>query len=1591
MTVLIGLVVLVFSARAQITSNFSTDADGWAIGDLSGGSAQTITYSSSGGNPGGYISLTTGNPNPFYWFAPAKFLGNRAYTSFGEALTFDVRTTATAIDHTGSGDIMIINNSNVSIYANFTVLPGAPGTWTTMSIMLDETGNWKNSNISGSAASRAQVIDVLTSIQAIRINFAWKAYPTNGITGSLDNVVMGTHPATPPAPSITSLSAKAAVRGTNITITGSNFGANATSNVVWFGDVKGNIVTASSTSITVTVPVAADYAPIMVLNTTTQLSTLSRQKFAPTFPSNGGGQLYKGSFLSDIVYNRSVGYISHGDLNGDGKPEMFASQGTQISIYENVSTPGSITTSSFATRIDLNPTLAAGYYEIHNDDLDGDGKPDVFFALRDNPDQGRVGVLRNIHTSGPISAASFDTYQEYNFPVYTAVTAMSADLDGDGKPEILGWGGSCAPSPLYILQNISVVGEIRFTSAYSITGATSCQGRFEVADLDGDGKLDVVQSTGNETRIFRNLSVPGTISFAAGFDMGNGGNIASIGDLDNDGKPEIVYANGGMKIFKNVSTAGTLTSASFQGPTIFANGTNVAKIADVNGDGKPDVVVGGGSAMGVYQNVTPDGVINTSSFLPIVPIDVTNLPTEIDVFDVDADGYPDVVSNSANLIQINRNTVTIAPTITNINPKSGTPGSTLTITGTNFSTVATDNTLYFGAAKATVTNATSTSLTVTVPLGATFDQISLSLRGYNVFSPQFFTPTFSGGSPFAASSMAAPFDITNGTTSTGLSVMDYDGDGKVDVLVDNAGSVNALRNIGNTGVIDATTFAAPYAVTNQGQAIRGVDIDGDGKLDLTTPGYIWRNISNPALPNPIAFDASVTRDGSTVTRFAPPRDLNGDGRVDMIYTTSGTNITYVQNESRAGGFAANSTTMSSFLSIVTQPKPSSGGYCAAADFDGDGFNDLVATNPNTDNFSAFISAGQTGNLTTASFSAGKLFAAGDVPAGLAVLDFDGDGKLDVAIANSVNSSTTTISLYRNVSTIGSIDFQRQDFQAALGPTDIVAADIDGDGKPDLVTTNVNSNSFSIFRNTSTTGVINTSSFAAKVDYPIASQPRGLSVADIDNDTRPDIIVTRATNIVSIFKNLVPLGPIISFSQQPVNKTACENGTVTFSVAATGASNLTYNWQLFNSGTGSFSDLSANANYSGVNTATLTVTAITAGMNGNIYRCRVNGTGASEKNSDQATLTTSVSPSPPLTSGATSCKGSSLTLTAGGSIDGNYRWFDSPTASQPINGEVNSNFATPVIFSTTTFYAAIANANGCLSTKTAAVATIAPLTKPAISSNGTLLCGVNVVTIKGPAGFSTYNWSNGESTQNIDVSFTGSYSLIVQDANGCQSLASDAITITAGSVPKPVIDANKTRLCSAGDQVILTAPAGFSAYEWSNGETTQTLVVTDAGTFNVRVTNSSGCRSETSDDITVDLGAEKPSISVGKNVLVSTPAKTYQWSYGEIAIPGATSQFLDYNPFQYGTYAVSVTDFSDCAATSDVFVNLVTAVEDEIVQAVVYPNPFIDVIELDADEAQLLDATGKHVQHLQRGKNDASQLSRGLYIVITGSKKIKISK
>src|SRR5882672_933546 len=81
--------------------------------------------------------------------------------------------------------------------------------------------------------------------------------------------------------------------------------------------------------------------------------------------------------------------------------------------------------------------------------------------------------------------------------------------------------------------------------------------------------------------------------------------------------------------------------------------------------------------------------------------------------------------------------VSPASTISDISPRSGQPGTTVTITGTGFGTTLAENTVSFNGVMAQVTSATSTLLTVTVPSGATGGNISVAVNGKTTIGPAF--------------------------------------------------------------------------------------------------------------------------------------------------------------------------------------------------------------------------------------------------------------------------------------------------------------------------------------------------------------------------------------------------------------------------------------------------------------------------------------------------------------------------------------------------------------------------------------------------------------------------------------------------------------------------------------------------------------------------------------------------------------------------------------------------------------------------------------------------------------------------------------
>ncbi len=251
------------------------------------------------------------------------------------------------------------------------------------------------------------------------------------------------------------------------------------------------------------------------------------------------------------------------------------------------------------------------------------------------------------------------------------------------------------------------------------------------------------------------------------------------------------------------------------------------------------------------------------------------------------------------------------------------------------------------------------------------------------------------------------------------------------------------------------------------------------------------------------------------------------------------------------------------------------------------------------------------------------------------------------------------------------------------------------------------------------------------------------------------------------------------------------------------------------------------------------------------------------------------------SGALSvCAGNTVTLIAPAGYAG-YTWSNGLTTQQ-------------VTLATSGNYSVVVTDGTCSSPPSDIFSfTVNPNpSKPVISmTGGGSLCGVGSVTLSAPAGFTTYNWTSGQSTQSIVVNTPGNYSVSVVDANGCQSVMSDISTVTSNSPAKPVVTVTGNTTMCDGATVTLDAPTGFSSYLWSNGATSQQIIVNTTGNFSVTVSNGS-CSSPSSDPVatTAVLTPSKPVIQVsggtsicnGSFAVLSAPTgySNYLWSDGE---------------------------------------------------------------------------------------------------------------
>jgi hypothetical protein len=295
----------------------------------------------------------------------------------------------------------------------------------------------------------------------------------------------------------------------------------------------------------------------------------------------------------------------------------------------------------------------------------------------------------------------------------------------------------------------------------------------------------------------------------------------------------------------------------------------------------------------------------------------------------------------------------------------------------------------------------------------------------------------------------------------------------------------------------------------------------------------------------VTFAAQQTFAVGTGPSSEASGDFNGDGQPDLaVVNNNGLGASTVS-------VLLNTSTASGGLSFAAQQTFAVGTNAfgvVVADFNGDGRPDLAVVN-HTDNTVSVLLNTTSPGVGTVSFAAQQTFAVGAGPFYVAAADVNGDGRPDLVVTNSADN-TVSVLLNTTAAKAGTASFAtQQTFATGAIPWGVALGDVNGDGRPDLVIANYGNNNgttVSVLLNTTAAGA-NTASFAAQQTFATGNGPFSVAMADVNGDGRPDLAVTNAVNnTVSVLLNTTSVGAsTASFAAQQTFAT----GNGPFSVAA----------------------------------------------------------------------------------------------------------------------------------------------------------------------------------------------------------------------------------------------------------------------------------------------------------------------------------------------------------------------------------------------------------------------------------------------------------
>jgi hypothetical protein len=643
------------------------------------------------------------------------------------------------------------------------------------------------------------------------------------------------------------------------------------------------------------------------------------------------------------------------------------------------------------------------------------------------------------------------------------------DFNGDGKQDLAYLDGS-SPSLLHILLGN---GDGTFQHGSDIVLPLGIGGAITVADVNNDGHLDILIGGGNQFQAeVAVLLGQGNGAFSAPTVSQFGGNTASfadipfsfgVADFNGDGAADLIVTDPQNGVIYSLLGNNT---GSFTLKSAFGNGGGPGQVltADFNGDGHPDFLVQDrlGADVTVYLG------LGDGTFKPGVSYTGPNHIGSVVLVDMDGDGHLDmVVGGFSNIISILKGN----PDGTFANTSSG----DTTVSGAIFSLLAVTDLNGDGIPDAVISSANGIGI--------------LPGQGSFKFGPV--TYFVAGTSQPFSSSVFADF---NSDGHTDFAVPAHDG---VILLLGNAdGSLQSIDT---------------YTVPNGATSVAIADFNADGFPDIAAdgppqnPSILLGNGLGKFSPGPAAAPGGIS--GPLIFTA----DFNGDGKPDLLVGGG--------SDSSAVLYGNGDATFSGPFSLPRSVIGFTGS--ALGDFNADGATDVAATN--FESLDVFL--GHTNNTFTVLTSVIPSLFAPDAPA---VGDFNKDGKLDI-VYNDVSGLQILL---------GNGDGTFRGGRLLPGGGALAVADFDGDGNLDIVAAGADqftpgSGQFTVFFGNGD------GTFQPGLVFPHSLKFLDqIVVADMDGDGRPDLLMTDENEIIVVhYAAARSFGPEVHYSVGPISQFA----------------------------------------------------------------------------------------------------------------------------------------------------------------------------------------------------------------------------------------------------------------------------------------------------------------------------------------------------------------------------------------------------------------------------------------------------------------------